>query len=103
LVAAFIPALSLAAQRRHHAACHGRRCALNGRRNAFQSAAPAPCRASTMLKKLPIGIQTFREIIEAGHVHIDKTAHARALAQSGKYCFLSRARRFGKSLFLDTL
>jgi hypothetical protein len=38
-----------------------------------------------MLKKLPIGIQTFREIIEEGYVYIDKTAHARALAESGKY------------------
>ena len=56
-----------------------------------------------MLKKLPIGIQTFREIIEEGYVYIDKTGHARALAQSGKYYFLSRPRRFGKSLFLDTL
>ena len=56
-----------------------------------------------MLKKLPIGIQTFREIIEEGHVYVDKTPHARALAESGKYYFLSRPRRFGKSLFLDTL
>ena len=56
-----------------------------------------------MLKKLPIGIQTFREIIEEGYVYVDKTDHAWALASSGKYYFLSRPRRFGKSLFLDTL
>ncbi|MFD2110535.1 ATP-binding protein [Thiorhodococcus fuscus] len=56
-----------------------------------------------MLKKLPIGIQTFREIIEEGYVYVDKTGHAWALASSGKYYFLSRPRRFGKSLFLDTL
>jgi hypothetical protein len=56
-----------------------------------------------MLKKLPIGIQTFREIIEEGYVYIDKTARARALAESGKHFFLSRPHRFGKSLFLDTL
>ena len=55
------------------------------------------------LKKLPIGIQTFREIIEEGYVYVDKTDHAWALASSGKYYFLSRPRRFGKSLFLDTL
>ena len=58
---------------------------------------------STTLKKLPIGIQTFREIIEEGYVYVDKTDHAWALASSGKYYFLSRPRRFGKSLFLDTL
>lgn len=55
------------------------------------------------LKKLPIGIQTFREIIEEGYVYIDKTAHIWAMASTGKYYFLSRPRRFGKSLFLDTL
>jgi hypothetical protein len=54
-------------------------------------------------KSLPIGIQTFRQIIEEGYVYIDKTPHARILAESGKYYFLSRPRRFGKSLFLDTL
>lgn len=58
---------------------------------------------SPSLKKLPIGIQTFREIIEEGYVYVDKTAHALALASTGKYYFLSRPRRFGKSLFLDTL
>ncbi|NBC48886.1 MAG: AAA family ATPase, partial [Gammaproteobacteria bacterium] len=55
------------------------------------------------MKKLPIGLQTFREIIEEGYVYIDKTAHAWAMASTGKYYFLSRPRRFGKSLFLDTL
>jgi len=55
------------------------------------------------LKKLPIGIQTFSEIITEGYTYVDKTAHALALANGGKYYFLSRPRRFGKSLFLDTL
>ena len=55
------------------------------------------------LKKLPIGIQTFREIIAEGYTYVDKTAHALTLATEGKYYFLSRPRRFGKSLFLDTL
>ena len=55
------------------------------------------------LKKLPIGIQTFAEIITEGYAYVDKTAHALALANGGKYYFLSRPRRFGKSLFLDTL
>ncbi|NEV63682.1 ATP-binding protein [Thiorhodococcus minor] len=54
-------------------------------------------------RKLPIGIQTFREIREEGYYYVDKTAFAWRLADSGKYYFLSRPRRFGKSLFLDTL
>jgi hypothetical protein len=55
------------------------------------------------MKKLPIGIQTFSEIIEQGYTYVDKTGHALAMAQQGKYWFLSRPRRFGKSLFVDTL
>ncbi|MCQ4346397.1 ATP-binding protein [Pseudomonas stutzeri] len=54
-------------------------------------------------QKLPIGIQTFREIREEGHYYVDKSAIARQLIEEGKYYFLSRPRRFGKSLFLDTL
>ena len=54
-------------------------------------------------RKLPIGIQTFREIREEDHYYVDKTAFAWRLIDSGKYYFLSRPRRFGKSLFLDTL
>ncbi len=53
--------------------------------------------------KLPIGIQTFSEIREADYLYIDKTKEAYKLIDSYKYCFLSRPRRFGKSLFLDTL
>ena len=55
------------------------------------------------MKKLPIGIQTFRDIIEENYVYIDKTGIALDLIESGKYYFLSRPRRFGKSLFVDTL
>lgn len=54
-------------------------------------------------KKLPIGIQTFREIREDAFYYVDKTGFAVQLAEEGKYYFLSRPRRFGKSLFLDTL
>ncbi|MEB3236620.1 MAG: ATP-binding protein [Candidatus Sericytochromatia bacterium] len=54
-------------------------------------------------KTLPIGIQTFREIREDGCYYVDKTGMAVDLVQSGKAFFLSRPRRFGKSLFLDTL
>ncbi|MEZ5534839.1 MAG: ATP-binding protein [Thiolinea sp.] len=54
-------------------------------------------------KKLPIGIQTFREIREDNHYYVDKTQLAIDLINGGKHYFLSRPRRFGKSLFLDTL
>ena len=54
-------------------------------------------------RKLPIGIQTFREIREEDCYYVDKTAHIQQLLDEGKHYFLSRPRRFGKSLFLDTL
>jgi hypothetical protein len=53
--------------------------------------------------KLPIGIQTFRKIRDGGFYYVDKTPLAWSLAQEAGYYFLSRPRRFGKSLFLDTL
>ncbi len=56
-----------------------------------------------MPKKLPIGISTLSQIINDGYIYIDKTQIALDLINSGKYYFLSRPRRFGKSLFLDTL
>jgi hypothetical protein len=56
-----------------------------------------------MRKKLPIGIQTFQKIREADYYYVDKTGFALALIDQGSYYFLSRPRRFGKSLFLDTL
>jgi hypothetical protein len=55
------------------------------------------------MKKLPIGIQTFENLIREGYVYVDKTQFVSSLAQEGKYYFLSRPRRFGKSLFLSTL
>ena len=51
----------------------------------------------------PIGIQNFREIREGGYVYVDKTAYIHELATVGKYYFLSRPRRFGKSLLLSTI
>ena len=54
-------------------------------------------------RKLPIGIQTFREMREKNYYYVDKTTHIRRLIDEGKHYFLSRPRRFGKSLFLDTL
>ena len=55
------------------------------------------------MKMMPVGIQTFRKIIEGDYLYIDKTEIARSLIEKYEYVFLSRPRRFGKSLFLDTL
>ena len=54
-------------------------------------------------RKLPIGLQTFREIREEGHYYVDKTPFLRRLMDEGAHYFLSRPRRFGKSLLLDTI
>ena len=54
-------------------------------------------------RRLPIGIQTFRKIREDNCYYVDKTAYIRRLLDEGTHYFLSRPRRFGKSLFLDTL
>ena len=54
-------------------------------------------------RKLPIGIQTFRKIREDHCYYVDKTAYIARLVDEGTHYFLSRPRRFGKSLFLDTL
>ena len=53
--------------------------------------------------KLPIGLQTFRTLREEGYYYVDKTPYVRRLVAEGTHYFLSRPRRFGKSLFLDTL
>lgn len=53
--------------------------------------------------KYPIGIQSFDQLIEDGYVYIDKTDLVYALANEGKIYFLSRPRRFGKSLLVSTL
>ncbi|PKK90097.1 MAG: hypothetical protein CVV64_11300 [Candidatus Wallbacteria bacterium HGW-Wallbacteria-1] len=55
------------------------------------------------MKKLPIGISTFSEIITRNCYYVDKTPFVAQLEEQGKYYFLSRPRRFGKSLFIDTL
>ena len=54
-------------------------------------------------RMLPIGIQTFRTIREENCYYVDKTDFIRRLVDGGTHYFLSRPRRFGKSLFLDTL
>ena len=54
-------------------------------------------------RKLPIGIQSFAKIRSDDYYYVDKTALALELIDGGSHYFLSRPRRFGKSLFLDTL
>ena len=53
--------------------------------------------------KLPLGIQSFAEVRKLQCAYVDKTPLALKLIEDGKFYFLSRPRRFGKSLFLDTL
>ncbi|MCL1918102.1 MAG: ATP-binding protein [Peptococcaceae bacterium] len=55
------------------------------------------------MKKLPLGIQNFREIIQRKYLYIDKTQYIYNLFHDAKYYFLSRPRRFGKSLLIDTI
>ncbi len=55
------------------------------------------------MKKLPIGIQTFSNIIENNYCYVDKTPLIAKLVTQGEYYFLSRPRRFGKSLLIDTI
>ncbi|HBT98778.1 MAG TPA: hypothetical protein DEA57_04820 [Sulfurihydrogenibium sp.] len=54
------------------------------------------------MKEMPIGIQTFEKIVKENYYYVDKTPFIKKLEQGGYY-FLSRPRRFGKSLFLDTI
>ncbi len=55
------------------------------------------------MKKLPIGIQSFEKMRKAGYVYLDKTREMHNLVTGGEYYFLSRPRRFGKSLLVSAL
>jgi len=55
------------------------------------------------MRKYPIGLQSFKDIREDKYLYVDKTSLIHALIESGKYFFLSRPRRFGKSLLLSTI
>ena len=57
----------------------------------------------TQPARLPLGLQTFAEVRNLSCAYVDKTSMAVQLANEGKFYFLARPRRFGKSLFLDTL
>ena len=59
--------------------------------------------AGRKTKRLPVGIQTFSDIIEGNMLYIDKTEYIWNMIQLSKYIFLSRPRRFGKSLLVSTL
>jgi len=56
-----------------------------------------------MIERLPLGIQSFPQIIEGGYIYVDKTAYIHQLITTGKFYFLSRPRRFGKSVLISTL
>lgn len=56
-----------------------------------------------MLQRLPVGIQTFSELRNGNYLYVDKTEAIQRLLNMGKYFFLSRPRRFGKSLLLSTI
>ncbi|MCR5757961.1 MAG: AAA family ATPase, partial [Selenomonas sp.] len=58
---------------------------------------------SSMLRKLPIGVQSFAHLQREGYLYVDKTKYIHELVNGSKQYFLSRPRRFGKSLFLSTL
>jgi hypothetical protein len=58
---------------------------------------------NALQKKLPIGIQTFAKIRDEPYYYVDKTSYLLALIENGTHYFLSRPRRFGKSLLIDTL
>lgn len=56
-----------------------------------------------LMRKLPIGVQTFENIRNDNYLYVDKTAFVWRMVNQGKPYFLSRPRRFGKSLLLSTL
>ena len=56
-----------------------------------------------MNRLYPVGIQNFEKIRKDGYIYVDKTASLYQLVKTGQYYFLSRPRRFGKSLMISTL
>ena len=57
----------------------------------------------SIMKKFPIGIQTFSELIQEDYIYIDKTKNIYEMITTGKCYFFARPRRFGKSLLVSTL
>ena len=62
-----------------------------------------PHHIKNIVMKYPIGIQNFESLIGDGYVYVDKTALIYEMADTGRYYFLSRPRRFGKSLLISTM
>lgn len=60
-------------------------------------------RGDCSMKKFPIGVSNFRKIIQEDFLYVDKTHFVQKLFETGDYFFLSRPRRFGKTLLIDTL
>ncbi|MCQ2329907.1 MAG: ATP-binding protein [Paludibacteraceae bacterium] len=58
---------------------------------------------NTFLRKLPIGVQDFESLRNDGYLYVDKTEQIHRLISTGRYYFLSRPRRFGKSMLISTL
>lgn len=58
---------------------------------------------TSVLQKLPLGIQTFEKLRKEGFLYIDKTKYYKSLIQHGQFVFIARPRRFGKSLMLSTM
>ena len=78
----------------------------NEARAKTEPAMDMPCKeeeGKSQLKRLPVGIQTYSNIIEGNMLYIDKTEYIWNMINLGKYIFLSRPRRFGKSLLVSTL
>ena len=71
---------------------------ISGKMKMFQRVEPAMNE-----RKFPIGIADFHSIRTGGYYYVDKTPHIERLIDQGQYYFLSRPRRFGKSLLLDTM
>ena len=55
------------------------------------------------MKKLPVGLQSFRDIREEDWLYVDKTESVFRVIETGKFCFFARPRRFGKSLAVSTM
>lgn len=55
------------------------------------------------LKRLPVGLQTYEKVVEQNCLYIDKTEYIWKMMNISNYIFLSRPRRFGKSLLVSTL
>ena len=64
---------------------------------------PPVQRGDTERRTLPLGIQSFGPMRQDGHYYVDKTPHIERLVRRASRYFLSRPRRFGKSLLIDTL